>query len=134
MNAPSEDIKDMLVSESSLGLEFADNLFIGKEPVTPKNVVTIFDTYGHPPKLTLQGKGEEYYYPSIQIRVRSTAYLTGWNLINNIMSQLHGRAQETWNGTLYSVIYCASGPALLDWDDNGNCRHVCNFNIQRRLV
>jgi hypothetical protein len=132
MNATSEDVKDMLLSESSLGLEFADNLFIGKEPVTPKNVVTIFDTYGRPPQLTLEGQGANYYYPSVQIRVRNSNYRTGWNLINSIMSVLHGRANETWNGTLYTVIYCSSGPALLDWDDNGLVRFIINFNLQRR--
>jgi hypothetical protein len=133
MNAPSVDIRDMLEAESSLGLVFGDNLFIGKDPTTPQNMVTIFDTYGRPPQLTLGGQEEgNYYYPSIQIRVRSVSYQLGWNLIYDIMTSLHGRAQETWNGTLYTVIYCSSGPALLDWDDNGLVRFIVNFNLQRR--
>lgn len=131
MNPSSEDIKDMLETESSLGLTFATDLFIGQEPSKPKNCVTIFDTPSFPPMLTLT-KGEDYYYPSVQIRVRNASYLTGWALIQDIMESLHGRSQETWNGTLYSVIYCSSGPAHLGWDDNGNAWFICNFNIQRR--
>ena len=131
MNIVSEDIKDMLVAEVALGLTFATNLFIGEEPITPKNCVTIFDTAGFAPQLTLT-KGENYFYPSIQIRVRNTSYVTGWNLISDIKDSLHGRAQETWNDTLYSVIYCSSGPAHLDYDDNGNARFIINFNLQRR--
>lgn len=132
MNASSEDIKDMLVAEGSLGLTFATNLFVAREPKEPDNCVTIFDTnVGLAPQLTLTGE-QDYYYSSVQIRVRNNDYTTGWNLINNIMIALHGRAQETWNGTLYTVIYCSSGPALLDWDNNNRARFIVNFNMQRR--
>jgi len=130
MNAQSEDIKDMLEAESSLGLTFGTDLFIGKELSKPDNCVTIFDTYGFPPLLTLDGGG--YYYPSVQIRVRNNDYRTGWALIHDIMVSLHGRAHETWNETLYTVIYCSSGPAFLDWDENDRARFVCNFDMQRR--
>jgi len=134
MNPTSFDIKDILESESSLGLIYATNLFIGKEPATPKNTVTIFDTPGFPDELLLTGseKGGSYQYPAVQIRVRSTKYIDGYNLIENIKSVLHGRANETWGGSLYSVIKCSSGPALLDWDDNSNARFICNFDLQRR--
>jgi hypothetical protein len=134
MNITSEDIKDMLETDSSLGLVFASNLFIGKEPSMPYNSVTIFDTPGFPDELLLSGSenGNSYQYPSIQIRVRNTNYVAGSTLIQNIKGSLHGRANETWNGTLYSLIACSSGPALLDWDDNSNARFIINFNVQRR--
>ena len=130
MNAPSEDIKDMLVAESSLALEFETDLFIGKEEAKPRDCVTIFDTTGYPPSLGLINQG--YEYPSVQIRVRNKGYREGWDLIHKIKDSLHGRSHQTWNGTLYTVIYCSSGPALLDWDDNGNVRFIINFNLQRR--
>lgn len=130
MNATSVDIKDMLEVDSSLGLVFAEDLFVGKEPPNPDNTVTIFDAYGRPPQLTMDVA--TYEYPSIQIRVRNRDYRVGWNLINEIYLSLHGRAHETWNGTLYEVIYCSSGPALLDWDDNGRVRFIINLNLQRR--
>lgn len=132
MNAPSEDIKDALVADSSLNLTFGTNLFIGKEPALPKNCVTLFDSGMFPPQLNLVDQG--YEYQSVQIRVRNAHYQTGWALIQDIKDLLHGAAQQTWNGTLYSVIYCSSGPALLDWDDNGNVRFIINFNLQRRVA
>lgn len=131
MNATSVDIKDMLVSESTLGLTFATDIFIGKEPTSPNEVVTIFDTPGRANQLTLR-QGEDYYYPSIQIRVRSTEYLTGFALASNIIAVLHARAHETWSGTLYTLIQCMGEPVLLDWDENNRCRFIINFNIQRR--
>ena len=131
MNAPSIDLKDMLEAESSLGLTFATDLFIGKEPSEPDNCVTIYDTPGMPPGLGLD-KDDKYQYPSIQVRVRNNSYVTGWNLANDIMDALHGRAHETWNSTYYMLISCSSGPALLDWDDHNRARFIINFELERR--
>jgi hypothetical protein len=132
MTSPAEDIKDMLVYESALGLDFAVDLFTNKEPSKPDECVTIFDTGGYPDYLGLTDTN--YQYPSIQIRVRSKKYLTGWALANNIKTLLHGRARQTWNGSIYELIRCVNGPMLLDWDDNNNCRIVLNFNLQRKAV
>ena len=139
---PSMDIVEMIntatdSSDNATGFDdlvFGTTLFIGKEPAKPINCVTIFDTSGSPPYLGLDTVG--YEYPSIQIRVRNSSQVNGWNLLEELKNLLHGKAQTLCdsNRTLYSVIYCTSGPALLDWDDNGNCRLVCNFNIQRRPV
>lgn len=130
MNAPSTDIKDILEAESSLGLAFGTDLFIGMEPNSPDQCVTIFDTMGRQTGLSMDQ--ELYDYPSVQIRVRDNSYISGWNLIESIRTTLHGRGQETWNGTLYSIIYCASGPAMLDTDQQSRVRFIVNFNIQRR--
>lgn len=131
MNPSSEDIKDMLTEDVSLGLTFGTNLYISMEPALPDDCVTLFDTGGMPPQLTL-AKGEDYFYPALQIRVRNKSFMTGWLLAENIRESLHGRAQETWNGTLYSLVQCSSGPVLLDYDENRRARIVINFLIQRR--
>jgi hypothetical protein len=130
MNAPAIDVRDMLLAESTLDLTYATNLFVGKEPTKPADCVTIYDTFGIPMQLNLETQG--YEYPSIQIRVRNTSYENGWAIAEEIKNLLHGRAQQTWNGTLYSVIYCYSGPTFLDWDDSGRVHFVINFNLQRR--
>lgn len=130
MNSPSMDIKDILEA-AGLGLTFGTNLFIGQEPTIPDNCVTIFDAPGIPPQLCLD-RDDAYYYPSIQIRVRNRSYLTGYELVNDIKTELHGVGHETWNGTYYSVIKCAQEPFLLDYDDNNRPRFVANFDLQRR--
>lgn len=134
MNAPSEDIKDMLAAESNLALTAGSNLFVGREPPArheARDCVTIYDTPGTGPQLTTEAD-ERYERPSVQIRVRNRSYITGWTLIHDIMESLHGRAHETWNGTLYTVIQAVSNPALLNYDDDGNVRFVLNLNMQRR--
>ena len=131
MNSVCEDIKCLLVDESSLGLVFGTDLFIAKEPSTPINTVTIFAGMSAAPMLTFI-KGENYYYDAVQIRVRNASYITGDALAQDIRDTLHGIGQETVNITLYSVIYCSNGPAMLGWDDNGRAIIILNFEIQRR--
>jgi len=129
MNPITEDIKDMLVAESSLGLVFGTNLFIGREPDAPDNCVTIFDTVVAEPVLTLDKRTIER--PSFQIRVRNNSYLNGYATIRSIADTLHSRAHEIWSGTLYMVIYILNGPNMLDWDENNRVRFIVNFNTQR---
>lgn len=132
MNAASVDVAAMLVAEGALDLTIASNLFVGREPDDPDNCVTIFDTPGAPPTLVLGSDGNEYYRPTIQVKVRNNDYRIGYNLAHDIMAVLHAKGQETWNGTLYSVIVAMADPALLDWDENGRVSFVVNFELQRR--
>ncbi len=130
MNTAANDIKDMLEDESALGLVFTQNLFVGREPIIGDNCVTVFDTSGRPPALTLSGG--QYNYDAVQVRVRNNDYQTAFNLAHAIVDSLHGRTRESWNGTLYTLITCQSPPALLDWDDNNRARFIINFETQRR--
>ena len=131
MNAVSVDVKDMLAAESALALTFATDLFISKEPTTPDDCVTVYDTPSFPPDLTLN-KDERYYTSSVQVRIRNNSYLTGMDLARNIMELLHGRANETWNGALYTVITATGEPAPLPYDENDRAIIIINFNLQRR--
>ena len=126
MNASSEDIKDMILAIPNIGLVFGINFFIGKEPAKPNDTVVIFDTTNPGPQKVLDNA--LYEYPSVQVRVRNTDYKQGWDLIHKIMLSLHGRGHETWGGSIYEVIYCSSGPAMLDWDDDQRVRFIVNFN------
>jgi len=129
MNPVTEDIKDILEADSSLALTYATDLFISKEPNRPDDCVTLYDTPSYPPLLTLDG--ETYYRSGLQIRVRNQDYDTGMTLARNIMSCLHGRANETWNGTSYALIHAVGEPAALAWDDKNRVIIIINFNCQR---
>jgi len=130
MNPTSEDVKDMLEAASALSLTFKDNLFVGREPNSPNNCATIFDTPGRGPLLALNDV--RYDYPSIQVRVRDTNYRDGWSRINEIRKELHHRDREKRNGADYMLIACTQEPALLDWDENNRARFVTTFEIQRK--
>ena len=135
MNIPAKDVADLLAAQASLSLTFATNVFVGREPASPDNCVTIFDTPGMPPQLTLGAKADDgYYYPSIQIRVRNNSYEDGWDLVNAIKEYLHGLKNIEQGGSIYDVIRCTQEPFLLDWDENDRSRLVSTFNINRKEV
>ena len=131
MKSPADDIHYMLVAEVALGLVLGTNLFVNHEPSKTGNSVTVFDSPGKPPSLAYNVE-EVYKYPSVQIRVRNTSSTVGWTLANNIVTLLHGRANETWNGSYYTLIQAMTDPVLLDWDENKRARFIINFDIQRR--
>lgn len=132
MKPSSKHIKDMLEDDSSLGLTFKDNLFIGIEPATPDNCVTIIDTPGGAVHLALQKKYSDYYYPSVQIRIRHNDYIIGWELAEDIVISLHARAGETWDSMYYTLVRCVNGPSKMDHDKNERYIFITNFEIQRR--
>lgn len=133
MNMPSEDIKDMLTEISSSGWEFGENIFIGSEPTSPDNCITIFDTVSGGPMLTLD-RQMNFEEVAIQVRVRNISYPAGWQVINDVMATLHGRANEEWGGAMYHLIRSKTSPAFLGWNENGRAVFVANFEIQRREI
>lgn len=130
MNPTSVDVKDMLEAEE-LGLTFATDLFVGFQPDDPDDCVTVFDSAGAPPDLTLD-PSEVYDRPGVNIRIRNASYPDGWTMANDIKRVLQGRHDETWNGTLYSVLVCTGDPLFLNRDKRGRSQFVINVDVQRR--
>jgi hypothetical protein len=131
MNSVGTDVASMLTTAGfgTLGTE----IHVGREPETPNNTITIFETPGRGLDLTMDSYNNfSYEYKAVQIRVRNEGYVAGEALIRNITMSLHGRAQQTVGDTLYSVIYCSSGPAVLEWDNNNRIIFIVNLEIQRR--
>jgi hypothetical protein len=132
MNAPTIDIKDYLTGISSLGLVFAENLFIAKEPAAPYECVTLYDYGGAAPQATIERNGSIYERCNIQVRVRANSYVDGYRQVYAIFNELQGVGQITINNTLYTSILAKQSPFLLEWDKNDNVIFVVNFQIQRR--
>lgn len=130
MNAPSVDIKDLLIA-SGLGLVFGKNLHITREPSSPNRCVTIYDTTSMAPGLTMN-RLERYEYPAIQIRIRHDDYRQGWALAESILTTLHGLHNQIVNGTVYTHLRCSSGPSLLERDTNDRYIIIMNYELQRR--
>ena len=126
INAPSEDIKDMLESsESGLGLVTGTDLFIAIMPPEPNNVVVIRDSVGF---RQLQYGMER---PSIQVVVRNNEYKLGYELIKNIKYYINDKNGETWNGTKYISIANSSDIGFMGQDADNRFEWSMNFQIHR---
>ena len=130
MKSSAIDLMNLISQNSELGLIEEENLFVGREPPTPNDTVTLFDTPGGSPDLTFDKKS--YERPSVQIRIRSIDYETGWSLAEKLKVLINGRANETLNNTFYALIMVSNGPFHLDWDNNDRARFIINVNLQRR--
>lgn len=130
MNPTSVDIKDILVAEG--GFAFGTDLFIGTQPPTPLNCVTLFDTTTSPPDGTIDGNNV-FFQESLMVWVRNESYEAAFVQVQGIISMLHNRASFTQNGTFYLYCNLQSGPnALGEGDDEEGTILTLNFNLQRK--
>lgn len=134
MNPPSEDVKTLLAAESSLGLIYGTNLYVGEIPdvgskiVAPDRCVAVYDTPGFPPEANY-----EYERPNVQVRVRGNRgdYLGTHNLGQAIRNTLHGLANVTVSGARYVGIWCSSDLFFLGYDSKHRPTFAVNFRLHR---
>lgn len=130
MNSPSVDIGTMLVTD--LGLILGSTLFISKTPPSPDKCVTVTDTGGFDPGLTLN-RTEVFDSPSVQVLVRGNKqnYLEAYALLESIKRYLHGKSQYTIGLTRYIIILAETDILSLGYDDNSRPLLSCNFLMNR---
>jgi len=128
MQAPSVDIKDILVATSSLALTFGADLFVSEMPEIPDECVCVYDTGGFEPEANFV-----YERPTVQVVVRGTKgdYVAAYNLIQSIRNTLHALANHTTNGARYIGIWCQSDIMSLGYDKNHRPMLSVNFRIHR---
>lgn len=124
MNAPVEDIKDML--EAGTSLVFQTDLFIGLGPTSPDNYVALRDSGGRPPVAQYT-----YRYPTVQVYVRNNSYESGQAQAEVVMQCLHAIANETWNAVRYIQVLASSEILYLGDDENDRAEFSLNFEIHR---
>lgn len=128
MNAPSEDVKDILEGTTSLALTFATDLFISEMPVEPDECVCVYDTGGDDPEA-------DYVYkrPTVQIRVRGAkgSYLIAHTLAQSIQDTLNGDSNHTIDGTRYIAIWAVGDILFVGYDDNHRPLLTANFRLHR---
>jgi|AntDeeMetageno51_2_1112566.scaffolds.fasta_scaffold20721_1 hypothetical protein len=128
MILPSINIKDII--ESNANYVFADDLFIGREPSSPSNSITIFDTANRGRVLYAE-KDDPYEYGGVQIRVRNNRYDIAMEIARELVDILHGLGNMTQGTTYITAIRALDNPFLLDWDENNRARIITNYNIQQ---
>lgn len=136
MNSPARDIKDILIlSTSGLNLVFGTTLHVSREPSSPDQVVTVFDTGGFPPEVLIGTDSRGMEKPTIQIRVRGNkkAYNLTYDLAEDIKDALHTLTNTTINGTKYVAIWLESDILFLGYDENDRPIFTLNFLLYRTI-
>jgi hypothetical protein len=127
MKPASDDVRAILDGESALGLTFGTNLFVGEQPKSPDECVTVFDTgptdEDHP-DYTLE-------YPKVMIKVRGMkeGYLDSYALLDSIRTLMNGYS-TTVGGTRYLAFWVMSY-LWLGYDENRRPMWSLNLRTQR---
>ena len=129
MNAPSIDIKDLMVLEGTW--EFGTDLFIGTQPTTPMNCTTIFDTSTNPPDGTVSGN-KVFLHESLMMWVRNSSYEAAYLEAQAIISILHNKARFTLSSTYYLYANLQSGPNTLTEGGEDYSEFSINFELLRK--
>jgi hypothetical protein len=120
-NNPAKDIRDTLVNDDGV----TTAIYIGSEPSTPDECVTLYNTSGDEPpspKYLLD-------HPGLQVRSRANSYETAYTNILQVFDLLVGRAAFTKNTTRYTGIIALTNIFDLGQDENRRRILVCNLKM-----
>ena len=127
MNSPAVDIAGILVT-AGVGTIKTD-LFVSKQPTTPDECVTVFDTGGFPPE-----SNYVYEKPTVNVRVRGKkgGYRNAYAVTASVKDALHDKTNEDIDSVSRIIaIWCMGDIIPLGDDDNGRPMFSVNFRIHR---
>ncbi len=127
MNPPSLDIAKYLSSQGIGVLHGSADwgIHVASEPVKPNDVVTIYDTPGSEPDTDELDE----YRPSMQIRVRSSNYLSAYSKQEAIRDLLIRDRIITETSTFYLMVLTSD---ILSIGRDENNRHILTANYRCR--
>lgn len=128
MNSPAHDTAlylELVGATGAIGGSDGWPVFVGREPITPVDVVTCYDTGG------TAGPLVDLRHPTVQVRVRSSTYNVGWQKMNEILEIL-----------VEPFFYAVTGATILGWrtisdaafigrDDKDRAVFTANFEMLR---
>ena len=127
------ELATYLASVSSLGLTMGSDLFVSSEPTSPANCVTLYDTGGVAPRQDYDGD-TWISYPSVQVRVRNAAYLTGAKVMSDLRAVLKQIVHVSLSGTRYGGVFITSEPTHLGKiTTNAGTANVWTMNLSLNI-
>lgn len=134
MRSAAQDIAEYLATVGIGTLAGASNsgfgIYIGREPETPNDVITVFDTGGQEAFADI-----ELYTPTILVRVRADDYEDAYEKHGEIRDALiipTARYLGVNHETRYIGIWMASDIFTLGRDGNDRILMTANYRIQRQ--
>ena len=132
MKSPAHDTALFLADLGDFGPfggGVAWSVYVGREPLTPVDVVTVYDTGGLPDTLV-----DDVQEPTIQVRVRAADYVQGY-----AKAQAARRALQAAMGVAIEggqvVQWIGQGNILyIGRDDRDRCLFTDNYRVMREYL
>lgn len=127
-NSPAFDIAGILQT-NGIGT-FGTDIFVAREPETPDQVITVYDTGGDPPNAKFL-RDE----PTVQCRVRGNpdSYGTTWTLAQLIKDTLLGLAPQLIGGSNYVLFVQIADITSVASDKSNRPVLVSDWQLVREL-
>lgn len=120
-------LTDTIPTALTATLGFGKNLFIGSEPATPVNCITLYPTGGFASSVSNRTRT-----PTLQVRVRHSNYSKGYAVTEAFIKDFHGKTNmlASAKGKCFSM---QSGPYSLGKNEE-NTAHLFTTNFYFRNV
>ena len=112
---------------------FATDIFLSKEPESPDNCVTVYNTGGFPDDCLDTANRSRALY-TFQVRVRNNDYLTAHSKMEAVRASLEKKLPTLTDssGTMYFHCWMTSLPTDLQRDTKNRVILTANFACMRR--
>lgn len=128
MRTPAHDTALYLAALAGFGTfggSTAWSVYAGREPLTPEDVVTCYDTGGAPGPLI------DFRKPTVQVRVRSDSYDDGWQKVNDAYEALVQPVSVSVTDATILGWVPTSEVAFIGRDERDRALFTVNFEIMR---
>jgi hypothetical protein len=126
MSSPAHELALFLQSKG-VGT-FAQTIHVSREPVSPDNVVTLYDTGGSSPLLSDHAELREN---SIQVRVRNTSYPDAYNKQLEIARVFQGQEPFLQGESEYAGVWQVGDIISIGRDDSDRFLLTSNYRVVR---
>ena len=106
---------------------FAEDIHVSREPASPDNVVTLYDTGGSAPA----NYDIELRQPTIQVRVRHTSYTDAVAKQEEIFEILNAIKTQVIGANTYLGAWMTTDILSIGRDDNDRHLLTANYQVQR---
>lgn len=129
MKTPAHDTALFLAAQEGFGALGGTSgwpVYVGREPLQPVDVVTVYDTGGLPDPLV-----DNIEEPTIQVRVRCDSYIDGWAKADEARRDLQSEIGYPVAGGQVVQWIAQGGVTYIGRDDNERALFTCNFRVMR---
>ena len=104
------------------------NIFIGRQPDSPDNLIIVWELMGQEPYNTMGPSGTAPYVkrPRFLVQIRNTSYADAQTLADQVYSDLHWFT-GTIGSTRYMLIRALNQPYSVGEDENRRAQLACNY-------
>lgn len=105
------------------------DIFKGFLPDQPDNCIGLFEYAGSPTELTMGTGDAVLERPGLQVRARNKSYSAARSKLDEVVTALHGLANETLGGKRYLLIRANQSPESIGMDASNRNELVVNFSV-----